>query len=190
MMNKMQQMVLQAVISLESRGWRVLQTVQLLRKVGKKIYPLVVVGLVRKIVSRVAKDYLKRVCEQTAGFSCQATTFVENVIDLISITLASFWFLYLFFGIDLSSLLQGAGIGGLLLAYLVRDVFENFQAGLLIVASNPFNAGDKIKVRAQIQDHEGVVEGINLRNTILRQEDGQRILIPNSLLIKSIIRTP
>ena len=67
------------------------------------------------------------------------------------------------------------GVTGIILGFALRDIIENFIAGLLILWRQPFVIGDQIRSR----EHEGVVEDINLRSTVLRTYDGVRVLIPN-----------
>ena len=141
-------------------------------------------------LKRAARRYLSHVCERTQGFACSAGTFVDTALSISVRSVAVGIVLYRFTGIDARQMIQGAGVGGLLIAYLVRDIIENFQAGLLLVTQPPFSTGDFITIRAQMLDHAGVVMGINLRHTLLKQEDGRIIHVPNSLLLKSILRTP
>lgn len=67
------------------------------------------------------------------------------------------------------------GVTGIILGFALRDIIENFVAGLLILWRQPFVIGDQIRSR----EHEGRVEDINLRSTVLRNYDGVRVLIPN-----------
>ena len=55
---------------------------------------------------------------------------------------------------------------------------ENLLAGLLILVTRPFRIGDQIVSG----DHEGVVEDIQVRATLLRTYDNRRVVIPNSEL--------
>mmetsp|Transcript_3043 Transcript_3043/g.4450 ORF Transcript_3043/g.4450 Transcript_3043/m.4450 type:complete len:184 (-) Transcript_3043:61-612(-) len=142
------------------------------------------------ILKKVVAAQVNRMCHSTGGFACEARPMlfrgIESFVRVTTLSVIAHRTL----GIDVRQILQGAGIFGLLIAYLVRDTLENFQAGLIIVGTSPFSPGDVIQVRAQMQDHRGQVQSINTRHTVLLQEDGQLIRMPNSLLVKSILRTP
>ncbi len=84
-------------------------------------------------------------------------------------------------GIDLAPVLAGAGIAGIALAFGLKDIAENYISGVLMGFRNPFNLGDEIVSG----DHEGTVEGLNLRYTTLRTYDGVRVLLPNGQVFKS-----
>lgn len=76
---------------------------------------------------------------------------------------------------DLFNLL---GIGGVAIGFAFRDVLQNLLAGILILLTRPFRIGDQIRQG----NHEGTVEDIWVRATVLRTYDNRRILIPNATL--------
>lgn len=76
---------------------------------------------------------------------------------------------------DLFNLL---GIGGVAIGFAFRDVLQNLLAGILILLTRPFVIGDQIRAG----EHEGTVEDVWVRATVLRTYDNERILIPNATL--------
>lgn len=82
----------------------------------------------------------------------------------------------------LTSLLAGAGIVGLALAFAFQDIAANFMSGILITLRHPLRVGDIVKVR----DYMGTVKSINLRDTVLQTFQGQMVIIPN----KDIAQNP
>src|SRR5207249_11269776 len=78
-------------------------------------------------------------------------------------------------------LLGALGIGGIALAFALQDILENFIAGLIIQARRPFRRGDEINTH----DYVGRVEDVNLRNVIIRTFDGERVLLPNAMVLKA-----
>lgn len=76
---------------------------------------------------------------------------------------------------DLFNLL---GIGGVAIGFAFRDVLQNLLAGILILLTRPFVIGDQIRAGS----HEGTVEDVWVRATVLRTYDNQRVLIPNAML--------
>jgi len=81
------------------------------------------------------------------------------------------------------SLLGGAGIIGIVLGFAFRDIAENFLASLLLSIRRPFRQGDFISVA----EHEGVVQTMNTRSTILLTIDGNHVQIPNAIVFKNTI---
>jgi small conductance mechanosensitive channel len=62
------------------------------------------------------------------------------------------------------------------IGFAFQNILQNFLAGLLLLWAEPFRLGDEIKV----DNHEGVVEEIQIRATIIKTYDGRRIVIPNA----------
>ena len=73
------------------------------------------------------------------------------------------------------SLLAGAGVLGLAVGFAFQDLAANFIAGIAMGFRKPFDIGDVIRTSSYF----GEVMAINLRNTVIRDFDGQRIIIPN-----------
>ena len=74
--------------------------------------------------------------------------------------------------------LTALGLGSIAIGFAFKDIFENFIAGMLILLREPFELGDFI----ECQELEGFVEDITIRDTHIRQTDGQRVVIPNATL--------
>lgn len=87
----------------------------------------------------------------------------------------------LFPSVKPSSLIAGLGLGSVAIGFAFKDIFENFFAGMLILFRQPFQIGDHI----EIEDINGKIESITIRDTVVRQTDGQPVIIPNSLLFKN-----
>lgn len=89
-------------------------------------------------------------------------------------------------GLDktVTSLLAGAGVVGLALAFAFQDIAGNFMSGILLALRRPFAANDIIETN----DYFGTVEELNLRSTILRLPQGQTAIIPNSSVIQNPIK--
>ncbi len=73
-------------------------------------------------------------------------------------------------------LIAGLGVSSVAIGFAFKDILQNWLAGLLILLRQPFHVGDQISVNT----HEGTVERIETRATIIKTYDGQRIVIPNS----------
>lgn len=71
------------------------------------------------------------------------------------------------------------GVTSIILGFALRDILENFVAGLIILWRRPFRVGDQISSL----EFEGNVEEINFRSTVLRTLDGIRVYIPNGTVL-------
>tara|TARA_R110002072_G_scaffold48525_6_gene132778 strand:+ start:8121 stop:9002 length:882 start_codon:yes stop_codon:yes gene_type:complete len=76
------------------------------------------------------------------------------------------------------NLLAGLGIGSIAIGFAFKDIFENFIAGIFILLREPMRIGDYMTCEGV----EGFVEQITLRDTYIRQSDGQLVVAPNAML--------
>ncbi len=81
-----------------------------------------------------------------------------------------------------TSILAGAGIIGLALAFAFQDIASNFMSGIFLSIRRPLHTGDIV----QIKDYMGKITQINLRDTVLRTFQGQMVIIPN----KEVLQNP
>jgi small-conductance mechanosensitive channel len=83
-----------------------------------------------------------------------------------------------------ADLIKILGIGGVAIGFAFQNILQNFLAGLLLLWSEPFRVGDEIR----LDPHEGTVEEIQPRATIIKTYDGRRVVIPNAdLFTHSVI---
>ncbi len=83
-----------------------------------------------------------------------------------------------------TSILAGAGILGLALAFAFQDIAANFMSGIFISFRKPIKVGDTV----QIMDYMGKVEAITLRDTVIRTFQGQMVIIPNKEVFQNPIQ--
>jgi small-conductance mechanosensitive channel len=82
-----------------------------------------------------------------------------------------------------TSLLAGAGIIGLALAFAFQDIAANFVSGIFMAAKGPF----EVEQIVEVNDVMGIVKAINLRTTEILTFDGNTVIIPNKEIFQSNI---
>ncbi|WP_234364069.1 mechanosensitive ion channel family protein [Lunatibacter salilacus] len=78
-------------------------------------------------------------------------------------------------------ILAGAGITAFIIGFALKDIGENFLAGILLAFKRPFRVGDIV----EINNLRGRVLVLNLRDTQLKTADGKDLFVPNANIIKS-----
>ncbi|NNE53423.1 MAG: mechanosensitive ion channel family protein [Sulfitobacter sp.] len=73
-------------------------------------------------------------------------------------------------------LISGLGISSVAIGFAFKDILQNMLAGILILLRQPFEVGDQIVSGG----HEGTVEKIETRATLIKTYDGRRVVIPNA----------
>lgn len=88
------------------------------------------------------------------------------------------------FGINVTALVTGLGVGGIAVALAVQNILGDLFAALAIVIDKPFVVGDSI----QVDNISGTIEHLGLKTTRIRSVNGEQIVISNADLLKSRIR--
>lgn len=86
-------------------------------------------------------------------------------------------------GYDLSGIVTGLGLGGVVVAFAAQDIAKNLFGGLTIILDKPFNVGDWI----EIGTYAGTVEDISFRSTKVRTVEDTIVTIPNSTISNETI---
>jgi len=82
-----------------------------------------------------------------------------------------------------TKMLAGLGIGSVAIGFAFKDIFENFLSGIIILLRREMRIGDFI----ECEGLEGKVEDISVRETHIRQTDGQLVIAPNSIIFKNLL---
>jgi small-conductance mechanosensitive channel len=88
------------------------------------------------------------------------------------------------FGVNITALLAGLGVGGVAVALALQNVLGDLFASLSIALDKPFVVGDFLSIDA----FAGAVERIGIKSTRLRSENGEQIILSNADILKSRVR--
>lgn len=143
---------------------------------------LAVIIVVLGIGSRIAELIISNPRIQPTGLDAQ---FIRVACRLASLVAAIFVFLEggKQLGIPLTTLLAGAGVGGLALALAAQDALKNVFGSMMIFLDKPYRVGERIVTKG----YDGVVEEIGLRSTKIRLLTGHQASIPNEDMARSHI---
>jgi small-conductance mechanosensitive channel len=89
------------------------------------------------------------------------------------------------FDVEVSGLVTTLGIGSLAVALAAQAALSDTISGFMIMFDRPFRIGDRIEI--QDLDTWGDVVDIGLRSTRIRTRDNRMVIIPNSLIGKSLV---
>lgn len=108
-----------------------------------------------------------------------------SMIFRLLVILAGFMVVFRFVGLTgvVSGLLAGAGITAFVIGFALKDIGENFLAGILLAFKRPFKVGDII----EINGIRGSVVSLNLRDTHIKTGDGKDVYLPNAKIITNAL---
>jgi moderate conductance mechanosensitive channel len=104
----------------------------------------------------------------------------SSVLSVVVWSVAVMLLLSTAFGISLAPLLAGAGILGIALGFGAQGLVSDFLAGIFMLAEDQYGVGDIIDVG----DATGVVEGVSLRTTRVRDVTGTLWHVPNGQITR------
>ncbi len=78
-------------------------------------------------------------------------------------------------GVNLAPLIAGAGVVGLAIGFGAQSLVRDFLSGLFMLLEDQYGVGDMIDAGVAV----GVVEGVSLRTTRIRDEHGTVWHVPN-----------
>ena len=108
--------------------------------------------------------------------------FALKVVRVI-IYLIALFIVFAILQINLSGLVAGLGIGGIIVTLAAQDTAKNIFGGVVLFIDKPFNVGDWI----QTPNYEGTVEDMTFRTTRIRNFENSVVNIPNSTIADSAI---
>ncbi|MDU1316203.1 mechanosensitive ion channel family protein [Anaerococcus hydrogenalis] len=130
--------------------------------------------LVHKIIVRFFNRNKKKINRNSAKLETLTRIFystVRVIIIFIAITI-----ILDIFGINTSSLIATAGIGGIAIALGAQTLIADFVKGIFIIFDDKLRVGEWVVCSGV----EGTVEEVNLRITKIRDYNGSLHIIPNS----------
>lgn len=86
-------------------------------------------------------------------------------------------------GFEVTSLIAGLGIGGLAVAFAVKDMLSHFFGGVTILTDKPFKIGQRVRVAG----YDGIVKEIGIRSTKITTLDGTELVVPNGTIANEVI---
>lgn len=141
------------------------------------IVVLVLGLLIIKMINKYAKQFVVSKSNDPL-----IADFILSIISLI-LTTTLFVICLGVIGFDdvTNKILAGAGLTTFIIGFALKDIGENFLAGILMAFQRPFRIGDLI----QIDDIKGRVIEMNLRSTTIKTLDGIDAYIPNASILKN-----
>jgi small-conductance mechanosensitive channel len=87
-------------------------------------------------------------------------------------------------GIDLTTLFAAGAIFAVGLGFAMQSIAESFVAGVILLAERSIKPGDILEVDGRVVR----VRELGIRSVVGRTRDGEEMIIPNSILMTSIVK--
>ena len=130
--------------------------------IAAKVICLVIKHSLRKLAGRSRKFTM--IMAQLVWKLCAAIVWIIAIVSVLGI-----------FGIDLTPVLAGLGITGVVLGFALQESISSLFCGVMIALNNPFRVGDWV----DIGDISGTVVAMDLMCVTLAAGDNKKITMNN-----------
>ncbi len=149
------------------------------------LYFLVGFISVWRLVTHFFRWYAEEIARKTeTKLNKQLFPFFERIV-LILLSAIGIITLLSYFEINITAMVTTLGIGSLAVALAAQSALEDSISGFLIMMDRPFRIGDRIELMDL--DTWGDVVDIGLRSTRIRTRDNRMVIVPNSVIGKSLV---
>jgi small conductance mechanosensitive channel len=141
----------------------------------------IIVLVIGVLVARAVSSFLLKFFEKKE-FDVTLSKFIAATVKGI---ILGFAFIVAIgkFGITIAPFIAALAAMAFGASFAIQGPLANYGAGLVIILTRPFVVGNTIKV----SDVSGIVDEVKLGATILTDEDGVKITIPNKHIVGEII---
>lgn len=112
-----------------------------------------------------------------------SSSIIENIVRIVLFCIAVLMILDEF-GISITPILTALGVGALAVALALQDTLGNLFAGISVIAGKRIRPGHYIRLNS---GEEGIIEDISWRSTMIRENNNNRIIVPNQKIATAII---
>ncbi|MDO4913104.1 MAG: mechanosensitive ion channel [Bifidobacteriaceae bacterium] len=135
------------------------------------IIALAVTFVITQIIAKIMRTALHRSQIPSASIFINTVRIILWVIALCSMMSG-------IFGINISTFITALGVGGVAISLGVKDSVSNMVGGFTLMIGKVIQPGDLVSINGT----RGIVTDITWRQTVIRERNGNSIVIPNSTL--------
>ena len=139
----------------------------------------VIAKIVIKIISKMLR---KAVTVKNGKLTPLMAGFILKVVQVIIWVFAILIILQIW-GINLTPVIAGLGVTGVVLGFALQESISNIFSGLLLALNNPFGIGDYVLLGSI----EGTVTGMDAISVTLLSGDNKKITISNKIVLADAI---
>jgi small-conductance mechanosensitive channel len=149
------------------------------------LYSLLITVVLWRLTNAAAAWYSTEIAAKTeTPIDDQMGPFIRRILLIVLVVIMGIVVLG-HFEVEISGLVTTLGIGSLAVALAAQAALSDTISGFIIMIDRPFRIGDRIEILEL--DTWGDVEDIGLRSTRIRTRDNRMVIVPNSVISKSLV---
>ncbi len=141
---------------------------------GITIVAFIIVAI---ILGRVLERLIRR-ADTEGQIAAFVGRMVRNLVMIVGLVYA-----LSVLGVSIGPLLGALGIAGIAIAFALTAILENVFASVVLKTRRPIRIGDQITVH----EHSGILEEIDFRTVVLRNFDGEKVVLPSAMVNNDVM---
>jgi small-conductance mechanosensitive channel len=154
-----------------------------IRESLSQIFTVIFLGIVIYVLYKIYDEVLQEITIHRGGLSSSFGKVLRPIFKIIGaavIIIGGLIYGLSIFNINVTALLAGAGVFGLVIAFAAQDTLSNFFSGIHLLLDRPFRLGDIIHLESGEYCR---VENVGMRSTKLYSLfDHELIILPNNTM--------
>jgi MscS family membrane protein len=147
------------------------------------LFILLTAWLVSRIVDFIIIVLRQRALKTEDPADDQIVDFLKDVSKALVWIITFFCVLAIVFHVNITSVVAGAGIAGIAIAFAAQETLQNIFGSISIFTEKPFIVGDLVEVNGIT----GTIEKVGFRSTRVRTADKSYLTIPNKNIVNNTI---
>jgi len=168
--------VLAAYISLRS-----LTFVPIVLNILNIIVIVVIIFQVTRSIQIIIEFGAKKLSSDEDDEHARSAAHLLSAIAIIIVWIFGILMILSNIGINVASLIAGVGIGGIAIAFAIKEILADLFSSFSIYFDKPFKAGDTVKVG----DDVGVIQKIGIKTTRVKARTGEELVVSNQDMTSS-----
>ncbi|MGN0905581.1 MAG: mechanosensitive ion channel family protein, partial [Bullifex sp.] len=142
--------------------------------------------LILFFVAKIAVSFVRRVLKKTEGRHEKFTPLMSGfVFKLLKVVIWLFAVLLILavWGIDLTPVVAGLGITGVVLGFALQESISSIFSGMMLAINQPFELGDYVDIGST----SGTVRAMDIMSVTLTTPDNRKITMSNKIVWSQVI---
>lgn len=147
-----------------------------------RIVVSIIIFIACMILTKLVTRFFRRLASHSTKFTPMVCSLIRKCSNVL-LWIVGIIAILQTFGINLTPVIAGLGVSGIVLGFALQESISNFFSGFLIAINNPFNIGDYV----EINSIGGTVTSMDLMCVNLTAPDNRKIVLSNKNVWGSVI---
>ena len=157
-------------------------SLSMLERIGVNLIVSAIIFFVAKIAVMVVKRLLNKAEGRHVKFTPLMSGFVFKLLKVL-IWIFAILFILAVWGIDLTPVVAGLGVTGVVLGFALQESISSIFSGMMLAINQPFELGDYVDIGST----SGTVRAMDIMSVTLTTPDNRKITMSNKIVWSQVI---